>query len=105
MNKSDFGTVPPSLLQLPAGQLVELLPLAKFTYNNTLSATTGITPFLANKGYHLNITSTLNMTLHQHVPKFSSLTSTTAQQLWLHIAEAQCQYQAPTNSDKFPLQN
>ena len=29
-----------------------LLPLAEFTYNNTPSATTSITPFFANKGYH-----------------------------------------------------
>jgi len=34
----------------------ELLPLAKFVYNNTPSTTTGISPFFANKGYHLNIT-------------------------------------------------
>src|SRR5258708_13278873 len=29
-----------------------LLPLAEFTYNNTTSATTGISLFFANKGYH-----------------------------------------------------
>ena len=34
----------------------ELLPLAEFAYNNMPSATTGIMPFFANKGYHLNIT-------------------------------------------------
>src|SRR5882724_1210339 len=34
----------------------ELLPLAEFAYNNTLSATTSITPFFANKGYHPNLT-------------------------------------------------
>ena len=28
----------------------------EFAYNNALSATTGISPFFANKGYHLNIT-------------------------------------------------
>jgi hypothetical protein len=33
----------------------ELLPLAEFAYNNTPSATTGVSPFLANKDYHLNI--------------------------------------------------
>ena len=33
-----------------------LLPLAEFTYNNTLSATMGVTPFFTNKGYHLNLT-------------------------------------------------
>ena len=34
----------------------ELLPLVEFAYNNALSATTGISLFFANKGYHLNIT-------------------------------------------------
>ena len=33
----------------------ELLPLTKFMYNNSPSATTGITPFFTNKGYHPNI--------------------------------------------------
>jgi len=36
--------------------LSELLPLAEFAYNNVLSATTGISPFFANKKYHPNIT-------------------------------------------------
>jgi len=34
----------------------DLLPLAEFTYNNAPSATTGVSPFFANKGYHPNIT-------------------------------------------------
>ena len=34
----------------------KLLPLAEFAYNNALSATTSVSPFFANKGYHLNIT-------------------------------------------------
>jgi len=33
----------------------ELLPLAEFAYNNAPSATTGISPFFANKGYHSNL--------------------------------------------------
>ena len=33
-----------------------LLPLAEFAYNNALSATTSVSPFFANKGYHPNIT-------------------------------------------------
>src|SRR5258708_7805728 len=32
-----------------------LLPLAEFAYNNTASATTGISPFFANKSYHLRL--------------------------------------------------
>ena len=31
---------------------VRLLPLAEFTYNNSPSSTTGVSPFFANKGYH-----------------------------------------------------
>jgi len=33
----------------------ELLPLAEFAYNNAPSATTGISLFFANKGYHPNL--------------------------------------------------
>jgi len=36
--------------------LSSLLPLAEFTYNNAPNATTSISPFFANKGYHPNIT-------------------------------------------------
>ncbi len=32
-----------------------LLPLAEFAYNNAASATTGVSPFFANKGYHLRL--------------------------------------------------
>jgi len=34
----------------------ELLSLMEFAYNNALSATTGVSPFFANKWYHPNIT-------------------------------------------------
>ena len=34
----------------------ELLPLVEFAYNNTPSATTGVSPFFANKGYHPDLT-------------------------------------------------
>ena len=33
----------------------ELLSLVEFVYNNALSATTSVSPFFANKGYHPNI--------------------------------------------------
>ena len=47
MNQPDIGTVFPCVLQLP--------PLAEFAYNNAPSATTGISLFFANKGYHPNL--------------------------------------------------
>ena len=32
-----------------------LLPLAEFTYNNTQHSATSVTPFFANKGFHLKL--------------------------------------------------
>src|SRR5258708_4735637 len=34
-----------------------LLLMAKFAYNNAMNTTTGVSPFFANKGYHLELTS------------------------------------------------
>jgi len=43
---------------------LELLPLAEFVfvYNNATNATTGVSPFFANKGYHLELTPDLQAT-------------------------------------------
>ena len=68
----------------------ELLPLAKFAYNNTPSATTSITPFFANKGYHPNITIHPKCDLAlAHVQVFITNLDELHQQHQLHIAEAQ----------------
>jgi len=63
---------------------------AEFAYNNTLSATTGITPFFANKGYHPNLTihpecDLASARAHDFVTNLDEL----HQQLQQHIAEAQ----------------
>jgi len=39
----------------------DLLPLVEFAYNNAPSATTGVSPFFANKGYHLASLFTQNV--------------------------------------------
>src|SRR5882724_8003285 len=69
----------------------ELLPLAEFAYNNTPSATTGITPFFANKGYHLNLTVHPEHDLASaHACDFVTDLNKLHQQLQQHIANAQC---------------
>src|SRR5260221_889179 len=36
---------------------VTLLLMVEFAYNNAMNATTGVSPFFTNKGYHLELTS------------------------------------------------
>ena len=72
----------------------ELLPLAEFAYNNTPSATTRITPFFANKGYHPNPTVHPECDLasahaHDIVTDLDEL----HQELQKHILDAQRRYQ------------
>ena len=76
-----------------------LLPLAEFTYNNTLSATTGISPFFANKGYHPNLT------IHPERDLASSCARDLVvnldelhQELKSTISKAQLRYQGPTDA-------
>src|SRR5882672_115088 len=72
----------------------ELLPLAEFAYNNTLSATTGITPpFFANKGYHLTLTVHPEHDLTStHAHDFVTDLDELHHELRQHIAEAQHRY-------------
>ena len=68
-----------------------LLPLTEFAYNNMPSATTGITPFYVNKGYHLNITVHPEHDLASaHARNFVTDLDELHQELKQHIANAQC---------------
>ena len=80
-----------------------LLPLAEFAYNNTPSATTGISPFFANKGYHPNLT------IHPERDLASSRAKDLVvdldelhQELKTTIAEAQLRYQGPADAKRMP---
>ena len=79
----------------------DLLPLAEFAYNNAPSATTRVSPFFTNKGYHPNIVVYLgrNMTsiqacdyavnlesLHQYLREEMA----NAQQCYQGLADAKC---------------
>ena len=81
----------------------ELLPLAEFAYNNAPSATTGITPFFANKGYHPNLTihpeyDLASARAHDLVVDLNQLHD----ELRLQISEAQKRYQGPADSRRTP---
>ncbi|KIK74108.1 hypothetical protein PAXRUDRAFT_73129, partial [Paxillus rubicundulus Ve08.2h10] len=81
----------------------ELLLLAEFAYNNAPSATTGVSPFFANKGYHPNIS----------VHPEHDLTSARAREyavdlddlhqfLRSEMALVQQRYQGPANTKRIP---
>src|SRR5467141_1685038 len=72
----------------------KVLPLAEFAYKNTPSATTSITPFFANKGYHLNLTVHPECDLATTCARdFVTDLDKLHYELGKHISEAQCQYQ------------
>jgi len=81
----------------------ELLPLAEFAYNNAPSATTGVSPFFANKGYHPNIS------IHPERDLSSTLAHDYAidlNELHLFLQEemslAQKRYQGPADAHRIP---
>ena len=72
-----------------------LLPLVEFAYNNTPSATTGISPFFANKDYHPNLTVYPKRDLVVNLNELH-------QELKSAIFEAQLWYQGPTDAKISP---
>jgi hypothetical protein len=77
---------------------LELLPLAEFAHNNAPHATTGVSPFFANKGYHPNIFVHLEWDLASTRAKnFVTDLDKLHQELCMHIAEAQRRYQGPAD--------
>src|SRR5258708_3773219 len=76
-----------------------LLPMAKFTYNNTMNATTGESPFFANKGYHLEFTADPQVeTSSAKVQAFVADLERIQAELKENIAQAQERYRK--NADK-----
>ena len=83
-----------------------LLLLAEFAYNNSPHATTGISPFFANKGYHPNLT------IHPEQDLASSRARDLVvdldelhQELKSTIAKAQLRYQGPADAKCTPAPN
>ena len=81
----------------------DLLPLAEFAYNNAPSATTGISPFYANKGYHPHISIHPERELasgkaHKFAIDLNELHTALKEQ----IRTAQSHYQASANTRRAP---
>ena len=78
-----------------------LLLLVEFAYNNTLSATTGISPFFANKGYHPNLTvhPEQDLALSRARGLVVNLDEL-HQELKTAISEAQLRYQGPADAKR-----
>ena len=77
----------------------KLLPLVEFPYNNAPSATTGISPFFANKGYHPNIMVHPERDLSSTKARdFTVNLDELHEELRLQIAEAQKRYQGPADA-------
>src|SRR5260221_11963469 len=80
-----------------------LLPLVEFTYNNTASATTGISPFFANKGYHLRLTTNpLALSLSSEAQCYMVDLDQLHSQLKVSITEAQECYQKAADRQWMP---
>jgi hypothetical protein len=81
----------------------DLLPLAEFAFNNTPSATTGVSPFFANKGYHPNISinpkhSLASACAHELAVNLLELHEYLKENIWL----AQQRYQGPADNCRTP---
>src|SRR5258705_7728895 len=80
-----------------------LLPMAKFTYNNAMNMTTGVSPFFTNKGYHPEFTVDLQVkTSSAEAQAFMADLEHVQAELKENIAQAQERYQK--NVDKHRME-
>jgi len=83
----------------------KLLPLAEFAYNNAPSATTGVSPFFVNKGYHPNLSVYPERDIaSSHACDFILNLDELQDTLKEEIAKAQRQYQPSTDSRCYTVQ-
>jgi len=77
----------------------ELLPLTEFAYNNAPNATTGVSLFFANKGYHPNLSIYPDRDIaSSHAQDFILNLDELQDTLKEEIAKAQRQYQPSADS-------
>jgi hypothetical protein len=82
---------------------VRLLPLAEFTYNNSVNAVTNMTPFFANNGFHpiFDPATPTSSVVPSAEVRVDEITKTTAE-LRAEISYAQERYSHFANRDRLP---
>ena len=84
----------------------DLLPLAEFSYNNAPSATTGVSPFFANKGYHLNLAVHPERDLSStRACEYTVDLESLYEYLHTEMAAAQQRYQGPADAKRLAPPN
>jgi len=79
----------------------KLLPLAEFAFNNSPSATTGVSPFFANKGYHPDIAVNSDLGLSSsRAQEYTSDLKELHEFLRSEMALAQQHYQGPADAKR-----
>jgi len=82
----------------------DLLPLTEFTYNNTPSATTGVSLFFANKGYHPNLAVHPEHDLSSaRAREYAVDLESLHEYLCEEMAAAQKKYQGPADARRSPV--
>src|SRR5579859_282180 len=72
-----------------------LLPVAEFVYNNMQNASTQLSPFFANYGYHPRGTITLvEESINPHAEDFAKRLQEAHQDLQVYLKQAQDRYKA-----------
>ena len=85
---------------------LDLLPLAEFAYNNAPSATTSVSPFFTNKGYHPNITVHPEHDLSStQAREYAVNLESLHQYLCEEMAAAQKRYQGSADARRLPAPN
>ena len=80
-----------------------LLPLAEFAFNNAVNDTTSVSPFFTNKGYHPNLSVSLDKEITSHwAREFTTNLDELHSQVKETIAKAQQHYQVAADRQRIP---
>ena len=80
-----------------------LLPLAELTYNNTQHSATSVTPFFANKGFHLKLKVSLESVPSESTHEMAANLKELHQYLWEQLKLTIKQYEHHSTKCHLPI--